>query len=80
MENANVFKNCDKKIVIETNTQTKVIVGTQPIRIRAEQYNDLIELSKVTKRNISDLASLLIEFAIKYVEVSETSEVAEGNR
>ena len=56
-------------------SKPKVLIGTQPIRIKVEQYHALVDIASQTGRDISDIASILIDFAIKHTEIKH-----QGNR
>lgn len=61
--------------------EPKTISGTQPIRIRAEQYKKIVSIANESRNNISDLASDLIEFALNHVKIQKkvTDKVTDKN-
>lgn len=42
---------------------------TQPIRIRAEQYNELVNVANDTGKQLSELASDLLCYALKHIRI-----------
>lgn len=63
--------NRSDECIIETVEQKEKVIekGTQPIRIRAEQYNALVELSDMSGNKLSDLASDLLCYALKHIKI-----------
>lgn len=64
--------NPDEYIIVEVS-EPKIILGTQPIRIKAEQYKKLVTIANESGKSISDLASDLIEFALNYVKIQKSN-------
>lgn len=47
------------------------ITGTCIIRVNAEQYQSILDISDETGRSIRDVSTRLIEYALEHVEITE---------
>lgn len=47
------------------------VTGTCIIRVNAEQYQSILDISDETSRSIRDVSTRLIEYALERVEITE---------
>lgn len=64
-----IMTSTTDSITIEVSAPEKSLIGTQPIRIKVKQYYELVDIASQTGMNISDIASMFIDFAIKHTEI-----------
>ncbi len=57
------------KLVIKSVQPTKLLGGSTAVRVRAEQYNKMIDLADVSGKSLTDITSDLLEFALDRVVI-----------
>lgn len=56
-------------IVFKSVQPTKLLGGTTTVRVKAQQYNKMVDLADISGKSLTDISSDLIDFALNHVVV-----------
>lgn len=56
-------------IVFKSVQPTKLLGGTTTVRVKAQQYNKMVDLADISGKSLTDISSELIDFALNHVVV-----------